>query len=208
MSGFSAQAFRARVAERGPEPDQADWHRHGDYLINPTLRDFVGTIDLKDAAVLIPVVDDGPEARVILTQRIEGLRKHSGQVAFPGGKRDPDDHDAAAAALREAEEEIGLARHFVEIIGRLPDYPTPTGFRVTPVIAIVQPGFSLTPNPEEVDSVFEVPLSFLMEPANHRLESRVWNGVERYYYVMPWQDRKIWGITAGILRTLYERYYA
>ena len=110
--------------------------------------------------------------------------------------------------MREAEEEIGLDRRFVEPVGRLPVYMTTTGFRITPVLAVVHPGFTLAANPDEVDAVFETPLSFLMTQANHQRESRVWEGIERHYYVMPYGEHYIWGVTAGIIRTMYERLYA
>jgi 8-oxo-dGTP pyrophosphatase MutT (NUDIX family) len=129
-------------------------------------------------------------------------------VAFPGGSVDPEDGSVEIAAMREAEEEIGLDRSFVEPVGRLPVYMTTTGFRITPVLAVIRPGYALTANPVEVDEVFETPLAFLMNPDNHRRESRVWEGVERHYYVMPYGEHHIWGVTAGIIRTMYERLYA
>lgn len=207
-SPFSTENFRRRAMENVAMPERQAWRGYGDYTINDTLHDLVADIELKDAAVLIGVIDDDQDGRVIFTQRTMAMRKHSGQVAFPGGKRDPEDGSAELAAIRETEEEIGLDRSFVDVIGRLPDYPTPSGFLITPVMAVIRPGFVITPNPAEVEAVFEVPLSFLMNPDNHQRESRIWNGIERHYYVMPYEGRKIWGITAGILRTLYERLYA
>jgi len=159
--------------------------------------------------VLVPVVDDGDEgAKVILTQRTTRLRKHSGQIAFPGGGIDDTDVSPEEAALREAQEEIGLDPAYVETVGRLPQYLSATGFRIIPVLSVVSRGFTITPNPHEVESVFEVPLSFLMNPENHQRDSRDWRGILRHYYVMPYGERYIWGITAGIIRTLYERLYA
>ena len=190
------------------DPPELNWIDHADILMNPGFTDALARLDLRDAAVLMPVVDDGADARVILTQRTSRMRKHSGQVAFPGGAIDADDVSPEAAALREAEEEIGLSRHFVETVARLPEYRTMTGFRITPVLGIVKPGFELRINPDEVDAVFEVPLSFLMDEANHRRESRNWNGIERYFYSMPYGEWNIWGVTAGILRTAFERLYA
>lgn len=202
---FTAEDFRLRAAhERGPFPE-ADY---GDHRLNPDLRDMIVRDGLRDAAVLIPVVDRGDEASVILTKRTEKLRSHSGQIAFPGGRLDATDPTPEYAALRETEEEIGLAPRFVEVVGRMPDYVTGSGFRIAPILSVVRPGFRLTINPDEVDDAFEVPLSFLMDPANHNRGSRIWEEKERYYYTMPFGERHIWGVTAGIIRTLYERLYA
>lgn len=205
---FSAGEFRSRALNQVGRPIEAAWREHGDHLLNPDLMPVVEGLQLRDAAVLVPVVDDGDEAKVIFTQRTTTLRKHSGQIAFPGGAIDADDFSAEKAALREAEEEIGLAPIFVEPVGRLPQYLAATGFRITPVLSVVQRGFELKLNPHEVDEVFEVPLSFLMDPKNHQRGSRVWDGAERHFYQLPYQDRNIWGITASIVRTLYERLYA
>jgi 8-oxo-dGTP pyrophosphatase MutT (NUDIX family) len=202
---FTAEDFRLRAAhERGPFPE-ADY---GDHRLNPDLRDMIVRDGLRDAAVLIPVVDRGDEASVILTKRTEKLRSHSGQIAFPGGRLDASDPTPEYAALRETEEEIGLAPRFVEVVGRMPDYVTGSGFRIAPILSVVRPGFRLTINPDEVDDAFEVPLSFLMDPANHNRGSRIWEEKERYFYTMPFGERHIWGVTAGIIRTLYERLYA
>ncbi|WP_099864998.1 CoA pyrophosphatase [Pararhizobium haloflavum] len=208
---FSASDFRERaLAHRRSADDVAAAFRdHGDHQLNPDLVADLERVASRDAAVLIPVIDDhASDARIILTMRAKALRKHSGQIAFPGGAIDPEDASPEAAAMREAQEEISLDPRFVEPVGRLPLYLTMTGFRITPVLALVKPGFRLQANPEEVDDVFEVPLSFLMTPGNHFRESRVWQGRERHYYTMPYNDRFIWGVTAGILRTLYERLYA
>ncbi|OLP59394.1 coenzyme A pyrophosphatase [Xaviernesmea oryzae] len=206
---FSAEDFRARATRQSGSPIDMAWREHGDMLINPSIVPVLETMTLKDAAVLVGVVDGGPlDGRVILTQRTANLRKHSGQIAFPGGAVDHTDASIEEAALREAEEEIGLARHFVEPAGRLPHYRALSGFRITPVLATIKPGFTLKRNPAEVDQVFDVPLSFLMNPVNHRRGSRDWNGEKRHFYEMPFEGRNIWGITAGILRMLYERLYA
>lgn len=202
---FTADDFRRR-ALRETGPFAVD--EFGDHRWNPGLRDAIVREGLRDAAVLVPVVDHGPEATVILTQRNANLRSHSGQVAFPGGRIDAGDASAEAAALRETMEEIGLPGERVEVIGRLPDYVTGSGYRIAPVLSVVRPGFHLHLNPAEVDAAFEVPLSFLMDPANHHRQSRTWNEQRRYFYEMPFGERYIWGVTAGIIRTLYERLYA
>ncbi len=162
----------------------------------------------RDAAVLVGVVDEGPEASLILTQRTAHLADHPGQIAFPGGKIDAVDADPLATALREAEEEIGLDRSYIEPIGYFFPYLTGTNFRIVPVLASIRPGFKLKPNYGEVADVFEVPLRFLMDDENHRIGSRVWEGTQRYFYEMPYQERYIWGITAGIIRQIYELLYA
>jgi len=208
---FDATDFRRRALGHDPEHAfgaEPAHFGHGDHLLNPDLASYFDGVKLRDAAVLVPVTDAGPDAQVILTRRTVAMRRHSGQVAFPGGAIDPEDPSPEIAAMREAEEEIGLDRRFVEPVGRLPVYMTTTGFHITPVLAVVRPGYAYTLNPAEVDAVFETPLSFLMDPANHKRESRVWDGIERHYYVMPFGEHRIWGVTAGIIRTMYERLYA
>lgn len=201
---FSAEDFRRRAAgEQAPHHDTD----YGDHSLNPDLKVLFANAKLRDAAVLIPVVDRGDEASVILTKRTEKLRSHSGQVAFPGGRIDPTDPTPEFAALRETEEEIGLGTDFIDVVGRMPDYVSGSGFRIAPVLSVVKPGFLLTLNEDEVDDAFEVPLSFLMNPANHNRESRMWQDKERFFYTMPFGERYIWGVTAGIIRTLYERLY-
>ena len=201
---FSADDFRLRARrEQGPYGSSD----YGDHRLNPDLRHMIVRDGLRDAAVLVPVVDRGEEASVILTKRTEKLRSHSGQIAFPGGRIDPDDRSPEDAALRETEEEIGIGREFIDVIGRMPDYVSGSGFRIAPVLGIVRPDFLMTINCDEVDNAFEVPLAFLMDPANHNRESRVWQERERFFYSMPFGDRYIWGVTAGIIRTLYERLY-
>jgi 8-oxo-dGTP pyrophosphatase MutT (NUDIX family) len=201
---FSADGFRVRAGrEQGPH----DGSTYGDHRLNPELHDLLVRQKLHDAAVLFPVVDRGDEATVILTKRAEKLRNHSGQVAFPGGRIDATDASPEAAALRETAEEIGLDQRFIDIVGRMPDYVTGSGYRITPVLGIVRPGFALTINEEEVDNVFEVPLRFLMDPANHLRDSRIWLERERFFYRMPYETWNIWGVTAGIIHALYERLY-
>jgi 8-oxo-dGTP pyrophosphatase MutT (NUDIX family) len=161
---------------------------------------------IRPAAVLIPIVDHA-EPAVLLTQRAAHLNDHAGQISFPGGKIDPTDASPLDAALREAEEEIGLGREFIDPIGYLDLYATGFGFRILPTLARIKPGFKLRINETEVDDAFEVPLAFLMNPANHQLHAKEFRGMERHYYAMPFAERYIWGATAGILRVLYERIY-
>ena len=160
-----------------------------------------------DAAVLLPLVMRD-ELTLLLTRRTAHLSTHSGQIALPGGKIDPTDADPTAAALRETFEEIGIPPERIEVLGTLPVYVTGTSFIVTPVVGLVQPGFELVPNPDEVDDVFEVPLSFLMNPLHHRKHAFDFEGVVREWYSMPYQDgdqeRFIWGATAGMLRNFYR----
>lgn len=172
------------------------------------------------AAVLVPLVQRAEGLTVLLTERTAQLSTHSGQVAFPGGKIDPQDADATAAALREAREEVDLPAEHAEVIGQLPVYVTGTRFIVTPVVALVRPGFVLHPNPDEVAHAFEVPLAFLMNPAHHRRHRLEWDGHVREWFSMPYIDRVqasaaagesppaverfIWGATAGMLRNLYR----
>jgi 8-oxo-dGTP pyrophosphatase MutT (NUDIX family) len=202
---YSAEDFRLRITERLSFDSAL---AVGDHVFNPEIAETFLQVERRPAAVLVPVVHREPEATLLFTERIGGLRAHAGQIAFPGGRIDPEDAGPEAAALREALEEIGLERKFVETVGRGPDYLTGSGYHVALVIAVVRPGFTLTLNPSEVADAFEVPLSFLMNPANHRTGSRVWNGANRMFFEMPFENRHIWGITAGIVRVLYERLYA
>lgn len=166
-----------------------------------------GALDqpLTPAAVLFPIVlrDDGHT--VLLTQRTAHLRDHAGQISFPGGRVEAHDLTPIETALRETEEEIGLARERVEIVGFLPEYRTGTGFRVTPVVALVRPPFALQPDPFEVAEIFEVPLAFLIDPANHQQHSMHYRGALRNYFAMPYGEYFIWGATAGMIRSLSER---
>ena len=162
---------------------------------------------LTPAAVLVGLVQREAGLSVLLTRRADTLRQHTGQVALPGGRRDPGE-TIWETALREAEEEIGLARHFVDLAGLSTPYRTGTGYLVTPVVGFVQPGFTLEPNPHEVAEIFETPFGFLMDPANHEEHERETPaGVRRRFYAMTHENRFIWGATAGMLRALYDRLY-
>ncbi|ALM81886.1 CoA pyrophosphatase [Bordetella sp. N] len=156
------------------------------------------------AAVLVPLVTRADGVYVMLTQRAAHLYDHAGQISFPGGRIEDSDASPVAAALREAQEETGLTADFVEVLGTMPSYMTATGFSVAPVVALVRPGFTLAPDAFEVAEVFEVPLSFIVDPANHRLHrAELADGRVRQYYSMPWQQYFIWGATAAMLRNLY-----
>ena len=205
--GFFARAL-ARLTLDVPAAltDPTQTAVRGDLDLDPLLWEETGVQPMRPAAVLIPVVDR-PAPSVILTQRTSHLPNHPGQIAFPGGSIDSGDATPRAAALREAQEEIGLDPRLVEEIGSLDLYLTFSGYRILPLVGRVSPDYSLTLNTHEVEDAFEVPLAFLMDAQNHALHSREWKGHMRRFYVMPYEDRYIWGVTAGILRNLYERIY-
>ncbi len=154
---------------------------------------------LTPAGVLVPLVVHPDGITVLLTQRTDHLTHHPGQISFPGGRQDPGDQDSRDAALRETTEEIGLARDQIGIIGRLADYVTATGYHVTPWVGLLTPPLVLTPDPFEVAEIFEVPLEFIVNPANHERRSQPFKGVTRHYYVLPFEQRFIWGATAAML---------
>ena len=194
--------------------DAHDRPRHSDFdLSDPTrahnsrdkqTRAAAGR-KLREAAVLVPLVVREHGFQVLLTQRTDHLNHHAGQVSFPGGRVDAGDEDHLAAALRETHEEVGLESQFLEPLGLLDDYETGTNFLVTPVVALVRPGFTLTLEAFEVAEAFEVPLQFLFDDRNHQIQSRVRNGERRHYYVFEYEERYIWGATAGMLMNFYRR---
>lgn len=202
--GRARQRLTLQVPEALADPSKPA--PRGDLDLDPQLWAKAGVSATKPAAVLIAVVDR-PDPAILFTHRTAHLPSHAGQISFPGGKIDATDTTPFAAALREANEEIGLDRSLVEPIGYLDLYLTMSGYRVLPAVARIEPGYRLTLNAEEVADAFEAPLSFLMDPANHKLETWAWRGVPRSYYAMAFGERYIWGITGGILRNLYERIY-
>ncbi len=208
-AGIFFQRARARLSLDVPPAltDPTAPGARGDLDLDPALWERAGASATKPAAVLVPVVER-QEPMVLLTLRTAELATHAGQVAFPGGKIDAQDVSPLAAALRETEEEIGLERQLIDPIGYLDLYLTFSGFRILPALARVSPDYRLALNPREVTEAFEVPLAFLMDEANHQRLSREGRGVTREYFAMPFEQRHIWGVTAGILRNLYERIYA
>jgi 8-oxo-dGTP pyrophosphatase MutT (NUDIX family) len=177
-----------------------------DYDLNPEVKAAQLQIHTqRPAAVLCGLIERAGSLHVLLTRRAGHLARHAGQIAFPGGRVDDADASSLAAALREAEEEVGLAAEQVEVLGTLDEYLTSTGYRVTPYVGLIDPGWLPRPDPGEVEEVFEVPLDFLMDPANRQRHHHDRTGTRRYYYAMPWSDYYIWGATAGMLKGLSDR---
>jgi 8-oxo-dGTP pyrophosphatase MutT (NUDIX family) len=207
---FTAEAFRdlARRALGSASPCATGGPRPrgpSDFDLDPEPGPELASA-LKPAAVLVPIVAR-PELTLLFTQRTDQLPAHAGQIAFPGGKIEQGDESPLATALREAKEEIGLDPAFVEPLGILDEYRTGTGYCITPVVALVDPGFTLALNKEEVVDAFEVPLPFLMNPRNHQTHVRTLGARERRFYAMAYGERFIWGATAGILRNMHERLF-
>lgn len=172
---------------------------------SPVHEDGLGSEALIPAAVLVPIVLHAETPTLLLTQRTAHLRDHASQISFPGGRIEPEDSSVVQAALRETLEEVGLHSSHIEVVGYLPEYRTGTGFSIAPVVAFVTPPFSLQPDPFEVAEVFEVPLAFLLDPANHQQHEVHWRGRLRQYYAMPYGDYFIWGATAGMIMSLFRR---
>ena len=186
--------LRARFSS-GPAPERTIY---GDQGVRP------GRQALTAASVLIPIVAREGEPTMLFTRRTAHLKAHSGQVSFPGGRAEPGDSSPESTALRETREEIGLDAGRVEVLGRLSEYHTRTGFCITPVVGVVQPPFELRPDAREVDEIFEVPMAFLLNPANHQLKSREWEGKVVQFFAIPYQQHYIWGATAAMLVNLYR----
>lgn len=210
VSVLSADAFfeRARQRLNLDVPigltDANVMPKRGDHDLDPVMAKIAQVRPIRPAAVLVGIVARD-EPMVLLTQRSQHLPDHPGQISFPGGKIDPGDATPLDAALREAHEEIGLERGQIEPLGYLDLYMTTLGYRIMPTLARIAPDYRLELNVGEVDDAFEVPLAFLMDVANHKRGSREWQGMMRTFYAMPFGDRNIWGVTAGILKNLHER---
>lgn len=192
---------RLRAAASDVGVRRSGQRTRGDHDLNPGLW---AEKPLTAAAVLVPIVAHPDQLTVLLTRRTPHLHDHAGQISFPGGRVNAEDDSPVATALREAEEEVGLPRARTDIVSRLDTYQTRTGFEIVPVVGIVQPPFDLTVDPNEVAEAFEVPLDFIVDPANHRRDSRVFQGAERHFWAMPFGTYYIWGATAGMLVNLSE----
>lgn len=193
-------ASRRSVPAEPPMPENI-WREHGDHALNA---DMEPVQPLKPAAVLVPLIDRPGELEVLFTERTSHLAHHAGQVSFPGGHIEPQDGGPSDTALRETEEEVGLDRRHVELIGALDKYITRTGFVVTPIVGIISPPFTLKPDPHEVAEIFEVPLSFLLNRDNHQRCTAEFEGATRHFWAMPYGRHFIWGATAGMLINLCD----
>jgi 8-oxo-dGTP pyrophosphatase MutT (NUDIX family) len=202
------EALRTLIAARLDPLHARHWAgatTRSDFDLNPAYRPAAPR-PLQEAAVLVPLVLRPEGLNVLLTRRADDLSRHAGQIAFPGGRLDPGE-GPVEGALREAHEEIGLEPRFVEPLGLSTRYETVSAYCITPVVGFVRPGFTLVRSPDEVAEIFETPFAFLMDPANHRREYHEFEGGRRWFYVMPWAERRIWGATAGILRELWGRLF-
>jgi 8-oxo-dGTP pyrophosphatase MutT (NUDIX family) len=209
-AGFRARARSGLIATPSPaifDPRTGRALGPSDWDLTPEFRaDLAVMAPPRPAAVLVPIVLRHP-LTVMLTQRSHDMSSHPGQIAFPGGKVEESDAGPVQCALREAREEIGLEPGYVEVLGFLDSYRTGTGFQISPVVGLLHPGFSVAPDQREVLEVFEVPLAFLMDEANHQKHTRAWRGRQRAYYAMPYEGRYIWGATAGMLKNMHQRLF-
>lgn len=205
MSGLDATIahLRARLLPASASADAT----YSDFDLAPEHRP-PGVLGRKDASVLVPLIARPEGLSVLLTRRTADMPTHAGQIAFPGGRRQPEDPDVVTTALREAHEEVGLAPERVEVLGLVEAYETVTAYRVTPVVGLVRDPGPLAPDPREVAAIFEAPFAFLMDSANLQRHEREWQGMQRAYYAIPYQEHYIWGATAGMLRALARRLQA
>ena len=207
MLRFDEAEFR-KLAETRLHREPVAAARFSDDDLNPQARIIAEGVTPVPAAVLVPLIADASGLQMLLTQRTAHLARHGGQVAFPGGRIENGDGGPVEAALRETEEETGIAQDFIEPLGFLDTYLTSSSYRVVPVVGLVRRGFRLALDTNEVTDVFEVPLAFLMNPDHHRKGSRAWQGATRFFHEMPYGERYIWGATAGMIRNLYSLLYA
>jgi 8-oxo-dGTP pyrophosphatase MutT (NUDIX family) len=211
----SSEALTARIADKdysllrtrllSEAPEFKVHPARSDYDFNPEFRRPAGEVKLTPAAVLMPIIAK-PVPTVLFTQRTSTLTRHAGQVSFPGGRVDPTDETALATALRETHEETGITSDFVTVAGFMDGYETGTGFAILPVVGVLREGFTLMPNPAEVNEIFEVPLEFLLDPKNRERQSREWQGQKREFYAFNYGSHYIWGATAAILVNFAERF--
>lgn len=200
--------FRQRLTQHLHKTIPSGAARRGDFDLNPHMPSRSSHDGpLVSAAVLVPLVERADGIYILLTRRSDDLPSHAGQVSFPGGKAHEDDMDATATALRETHEEVGIQPSLVSVIGFLDRYETRTGFSILPVVGMIDPSFSLKIDDREVAEVFEVPVSFLMNPANHQRHSTEYEGARRFYYAISYKDYYIWGATAGMLKSMYNTLY-
>jgi len=207
-SNLNEAEFRRIVLERlKGNPDEQSEMVEGDHVLNPEFQTEVVKRAVQPAAVLIPVVNRTNGLNLVFTKRTQKLKSHSGQVSFPGGKIDEEDASATLAALREAHEEVGIAHDDVEVLGQMPDYFTGSGYRISPIVALVDSNAAFVASPDEVEYIFEVPLAFLLDPLNYRIGSKRFENADRYFYEISWGEQTIWGVTAGIVRMFYNRVF-
>jgi len=189
-----------------PAREHAHAARWSDFDLNPHAGHLrADATRLREAAVLLPIIDRPDELTLLLTQRTQHLSSHAGQISLPGGSREPEDATPVDTALRETREEVGILPGEVSVVGAMDCYETRTGFLITPIIGIVRPDYTLIPDVNEVEEVFEVPLPFLLDPQNHKQHSREYKGVRYHFHAMPYHDYYIWGATAAMLKNFYRQ---
>ena len=208
LDALDGSEFGRLVRGHFEEPNtNVDGQLQGDHMLNKHIENNVVKKALKPAAVLIPIVERDNGLQVIFTKRTEKLRSHSGQVSFPGGKIDDGDLDGKAAALRETHEEIGVDASAIDVLGQFPNYHSGSGYVITPVVGLIESTAKFIANEDEVETIFEVPLAFLMNPDNHEIHNREFDKINWQYYQMVWGEHRIWGVTAGMVRMFYNRIF-